>query len=121
MNRQQGVVVPEGQRRELERAEPNKLLDIIPGEMFAVRYADGTGKVIREFWYKVGNTFYQPPGAEQFAGQLREVKETFVKQANTKLAQMDLDPNDVPQSDAVDVVAQQTAKEVATPPGNVDV
>ena len=108
---QSGVVVPASQRRELERTEPNKLINIIPANVFAVQYGDGTGNVIKEFWYEVGGVFYQPQGSEQFAQGLREVKETFVKQARAKLAQRDLNPNDVPTADVVDVISRQTAEE----------
>lgn len=119
INPSQGVVVPAGQRRELERTEPNKILDVIPATVYAIRYGDGAGRVIKEFWYEVGGVFYQPPGAEQFADQLREVKETLVKQVKAKLGTNAFMPSNL-QTDVVDVVAKKTAQEVSGDSG-VDV
>jgi hypothetical protein len=108
----QGVVVPQDQRREDGRGEPGKVYNAIPVETVAVRYADETGKLIREFWYKIGDTLYQPPQSEQFAANVRTVKDGYAEQVNAILSAVFGDNSDIPSTDAVDVVSEQTAESV---------
>ena len=112
LNRQVGVVTPQDQTREEGRGEPGKVYNVVPAEMVAVRYADETGKFIREFWYKVGDVFYQPPQSEQFAANVRTVKDSYTEQANALLSALLGDDSDLPSTDAVDVVSEQTAESV---------
>ena len=116
----QGVVVPQDQRREEGRGEPGKVYNIMPVEMVAVRYADETGKFIREFWYKIGDTYYQPPQSEAFAN-VRTVKDSYVTQASALLSALLGDDSDIPSTDAVDVVSEQTAESVTKGEAGVDV
>lgn len=112
MNRTTGVVTPQDQTREEGRGEPGKVYNVMPVELVAVRYADETGKLIREFWYKIGDTFYQPPQSESFASQVRTVKDSYTKQAQVLLSALLGDDDDLPATDAVDVVSEQTAQSV---------
>jgi hypothetical protein len=108
----QGVVTPQDQTREEGRGEPGKVYNVIPAELVAVRYADETGKLIREFWYKIGSTFYQPPQSEQFASSVRTVKNSYSEQAHAILKSLFGDDSDIPSTDVVDVVSEQTAQSV---------
>jgi hypothetical protein len=107
----QGVVTPQDQTREEGRGEPGKVYNAVPVELVAVRYADETGKLIREFWYKIGDTLYQPPQSEQFAASVRTVKDSYANQVNVILKSVFGDDSDLPSTDAVDVVSEQTAQQ----------
>jgi hypothetical protein len=111
MNRPQGVVVPQSQKRSERKGEPNKVYAAVPATMVAVQYADGSGNLIKEFWYKVGDQYYIPPQAEQFASQLRSVKEGHAAQVNNLLAAYHSDPNDIPEQDPVNVVTNAVASD----------
>ena len=109
MNRPQGVVVPQSQQRETQRGEPNKVYAVVPAKVVGVQYADGTGQIIKEFWYQIGDQFYIPPEAERFASKLKLVKDSFADQAKTLLSAAEAPSSDVPQEDIVDVVSKQVA------------
>jgi hypothetical protein len=113
LNRQQGVAVPANQRREDERAEPGKVLSVVPLEAVGVRYAREDGRVIREVWYRAGEDFYIPPQAEQFAQALKEVKPRYAKQAAALLSSLQDPSVSAPVEDTVDVVSAETAKNVS--------
>ena len=121
MNRQAGVVTPQDQTREEGRGEPGKVYNAILVEVVAVRFADETGKLIREFWYKIGDTMYQPPQSEQFASSVRTVKNSYTEQANAILKSVFGDDSDLPTQDTVDVVSEQTAESVTKGEAGVDV
>lgn len=110
MNRSQGVVVPQSQKRSEKKGEPNKVYAAVPAELVAVQYADAQGNLIKEFWYKVGDQYYIPPQAEHFASQLRSVKEGHANQVDNLLATYHSDPNDIPDSDPVDVATSKAAE-----------
>lgn len=112
LNRQQGVAVPANQRREDERADPGKVLSVVPLEAVGVRYAREDGRVIREVWYRAGNDFYIPPQAEQFAQALKEVKPSYAKQAAAMLESLHGSSSDVPVEDTVDVVSAETVEDM---------
>ena len=112
MNRGQGVAVPQGQLRSGRKGEPNRVLNAVQADLVAVAYTDKQGNEIKEFWYKVGDTLYIPPGAEQFASQLRPAKGVFAEQVLAKLAARETGPAaGLPVQDDVDVVSTQTAQQ----------
>ena len=120
MRGNQGVVVPQGQLRSGERGEPHRVVNVLEAKLIAVEYNNAQGVPIKEFWYRVGDTFYIPPGAETFASQLRPVKGSHAAQVLAKLAAQSSGPNKgLPVEDAVDVVSTQTAEEQTV--GDVDV
>ena len=55
---------PQSQLRMQERRTPNKL-HVFPVGLVA-EYIDDHGQVIREFWYEMNGTYYQPPDSENF-------------------------------------------------------
>lgn len=111
MNRNQGVVVPQSQKRDETRGEPGKVYVAIPAQLVAVQYADSRGQMIKEFWYKVGDQYYIPDGSEQFTSKLKAVKDSHAKQASVLIAAHSAELVDIPQS-AVDVVSAQVATSV---------
>jgi hypothetical protein len=114
LNNPTGVAVPAGQRREIERAEPGKVLSVIPLEALGVRYTREDGRVLREVWYRAGDTFYVPPQAEEFATALKEVKEKYAKQIRAQLASQQVASAGVPVEDTVDVVSVNTVEDMSS-------
>ncbi len=111
MGRSQGVAVPRGQLRGTERGEPNRIRNLAPATLLAVEYTDGQGNIIKEFWYQVGDQVYQPPNAEQFAGQLKPVKEMYASQVRTRMLSQTATTDDLPKDDDVDIVSDETASQ----------
>ncbi|MFA5435988.1 MAG: hypothetical protein WC372_08135 [Candidatus Neomarinimicrobiota bacterium] len=110
LGKQQGVVKPASQLRELERGTPGKILSIVPLEQVAVRYAREDGVVVKEIWYRAGSDFYVHRDSEAFTNSLNSVKEGYAKQALVLLDAMRGSADAVPADDTVDVVSQETAE-----------
>jgi hypothetical protein len=111
-----GVVIPQGQRRSGERSAPRKIINAVVAQLVAVEYTDGHGTHIKEFWYKVGDTYYCPPAAEEFANNIKPVLPVYAAQLNERLNQGH--SLGLPAEDSVDVVSQQVSRDVG---GDVDV
>jgi len=111
MNHNQGVVIPQSQKRDETKGEPGKVYVAIPAQLVAVQYADSRGQMIKEFWYKVGDQYYIPDGSEQFTSRLKAVKEGHAKQADTLLAAHSPSSLTIPVN-PVDIVSDQVAASV---------
>lgn len=113
MNQRAGVQVPQSQLRSTQRSEPNRIINLAPAVLYAVEYTNGHGVHIKEFWYKVGDQFYMPPNAEQFASQLKPVKKMYADQVRTRLLSQSAATTDLPKEDDVDIVSDETAEQAA--------
>jgi hypothetical protein len=112
IGRQQGVVTPVSQMRDQSRrVEPGRVLSAAPVQYVAVEYGNEFGEPVKEIWLQVGDNFYRADDAEQFTNNLRTVKEGHGKQVHAILASLRAQSEDLPSTDAVDVVSKQTAEE----------
>jgi hypothetical protein len=118
--KQAGVVVPTGQMRDpARRVDPGKVVNSYPVQYVAVEYGNEYGEVVKEIWLQVGEDFYRADDAEAFTANLRPVKDGHARQVLAQLAALRASSDDLPQTDAVDVVSKRTAAEATSP--NVDV
>jgi hypothetical protein len=104
--RPHGVHVPTNQRTEQEQAEPNRILDVIPAEYFAVRYSDGAGRVHKTFWIVAGGVVYEPPNSEAWAQGLRVVNEEFSRQLLGKISKEKIQADAIPDR-GIDVLVER--------------
>jgi hypothetical protein len=107
--RQQGVRIPSDQTAK-GNDEPNKIINVMPAEMLAVRYSNEYGKVMDVVVLKAGGRIYMPPNAEAWANALSGVKDWFFKGIKEKI---NIEGAPAPKEDMVDVVGSSIAKEVA--------
>lgn len=110
LGKQQGVVKPASQLREIERGSPGKILNVVPLEQVAVRYAREDGTIVKEIWYRAGSDFYVHRDSEQFTNTLNSVKDSYAKQALALLEAVQGSAAAIPADDTVDVVSQETAE-----------
>ena len=122
-NRPQGVTIPKGQLNAgLETGAPNTISHAVVVEQVALQWFDENGKAHPDVWLRINGQYYIPPNSEEWAANLKPVKEVFIKQLEMMLAN-NADRNEAPTQDAVDVVASSVAAHPSpvAPPANVDV
>lgn len=103
-----GVTIPDNQLAQ-ERAEANTVLAVLPpAEMVPVRYADEHGKVRQVVVLKAGGEYYMPPNAEQWAAQLRPLRD-WMKKGIDNLSVTET--TEAPTEDSVDIVGSSIAQE----------
>jgi len=83
---------------------PKTITHFVPAQMAAVQYVDEQGAVHATVLMKVGNMWYMPPNAEQWAGALKPLASWLAKLCEE---QVDLQKPSVPKEDVVDLFASQ--------------
>jgi hypothetical protein len=114
--RQVGVTIPASQRLE-QGSEVNVLLNCMPLEQFAIRYADDQGRIHTTIAIRCGKKWYLPPNGETWTGSLRPLNDDWLEKLlepaaqRLKAATTPVASNTVPVPDVNAVVpAQPPAK-----------
>ena len=123
-NRPQGVTIPKGQLHAgLEKGPPLTVDHAFVVEQVAVQWYDENGNAHPDVWLRINGQYYIPPNSEEWASQLKPVKEALARQVETMIFNQ-VDKNVAPTKDAVDIVASNVAAQpaqVPAPPATVDV
>jgi len=107
----EGVMIPRNQLIDEElTGSPMSITHAVPMQMVGVQWFDERGQGHNEIWFVAGNAVYQPPNAEEWASQLKPVKDDL-RQAI--LSQLNLttskEREPLPMKDEVDVIADEVA------------
>jgi hypothetical protein len=86
---------------------PKTLMYSVPAQMMAVQYADEQGGVHTAVVLRVGNAWYMPPNAEQWAGALRPLAPWLARLCEDRLTPAS---SEVPQTDSVDLFTATAGK-----------
>lgn len=103
--RQQGVMIPEGQRGSMVKGEPNTLTDIAPIKFYAVKYYDEYGREHKGVIDECGGICYVDPSGETWAQNVRQLAPWLKEQFITALKKLESATSpEVTKSDKVDVI-----------------
>lgn len=98
--RQIGVRTPDNYST--EQLPTRTLVHCIPLQMYGIAYGDDSGKAHISIAMKMGDEWYMPPNAEEWAGKVKPLASWLGKQCEAKsIATKDVS---VPKSDTVDVM-----------------
>lgn len=121
LNRQQGVTISKGQiNAGLGKGPPNTISHAFVVEQVALQWFDENGTAHPDVWLRINGKYYIPPNSEEWASQLKPVKDIFVNQVETMLSDQ-VDRDVAPMKDAVDIVASNVVTQPISPPASVEV
>jgi hypothetical protein len=117
-NRPQGVTISKSQiNAGLEKGPSNTISHAFVVEQVALQWYDENGTAHPDVWLRINGKYYIPPNSEEWAAQLKPVKDVFVHQIEIMLNDQ-IDKNVAPTQDAVDIVATEVA---TASPATIDI
>lgn len=86
---------------------PKTLTHIAPAQMYGIEYGDTEGQAHTLVVVRIGNQWFMPPNAEQWASQLQPIAKWLSEQLESQLKAVT--DTSVPKADAVDIFGAPAA------------